>query len=116
MGKRKANHVISGMNAASAQGQGTGYNEESQKEILLGFLFNAYNVTIPKLLQIDTLPFEGPTGFFLMQLPFDYDHFLRHAVTQYLRSSHFSQHDSQWTQLLDFPNLLDLDAKTIKRF
>ena len=26
MGKRKANHVIPGANAASAQGKGTGYN------------------------------------------------------------------------------------------
>ena len=34
MGKRKANHTISGMNAASAQGQGTGYNEEFANENL----------------------------------------------------------------------------------
>lgn len=34
MGKRKANHVIPGMNAASAQGQGTGYNEEFSNEPL----------------------------------------------------------------------------------
>ena len=34
MGKRKANHTISGMNAASAQGQGTGYNEEFANEPL----------------------------------------------------------------------------------
>ena len=32
MGKRKANHTISGMNAASAQGQGAGYNEEFAHE------------------------------------------------------------------------------------
>ena len=34
MGKRKANHTISGMNASSAQGQGTGYNEEFASENL----------------------------------------------------------------------------------
>ncbi|AWC29173.1 small acid-soluble spore protein O [Bacillus cytotoxicus] len=34
MGKRKANHIIPGMNAASAQGQGTGYNEEFANEPL----------------------------------------------------------------------------------
>ncbi|MGR5911979.1 small acid-soluble spore protein O [Bacillus cereus] len=34
MGKRKANHTISGMNAASAQGQGLGYNEEFANENL----------------------------------------------------------------------------------
>ncbi|EJQ54692.1 MULTISPECIES: small acid-soluble spore protein O [Bacillus] len=34
MGKRKANHTISGMNAASAQGQATGYNEEFANEPL----------------------------------------------------------------------------------
>lgn len=34
MGKRKANHVIPGMNAASAQGQGVGYNEEFANEPL----------------------------------------------------------------------------------
>ena len=34
MGKRKANHTISGMNVASAQGQGTGYNEEFANEPL----------------------------------------------------------------------------------
>ncbi|KMY49674.1 small acid-soluble spore protein O [Peribacillus loiseleuriae] len=28
MAKRKANHIIPGMNAASAQGKGAGYNEE----------------------------------------------------------------------------------------
>ena len=32
--KRKANHTISGMNAASAQGQGAGYNEEFANENL----------------------------------------------------------------------------------
>ena len=81
MGKRKANHTISGMNAASAQGQGAGYNEEFANEpltpaerqnnkkrkrisneksqrfiFLLGF-FNVYNVVIPKPLQIDILVF-----------------------------------------------------------
>lgn len=34
MGKRKANHTISGMNAASAQGQGASYNEEFANENL----------------------------------------------------------------------------------
>ncbi|MEK4418058.1 MULTISPECIES: small acid-soluble spore protein O [Bacillus] len=34
MGKRKANHTISGMNTASAQGQGTSYNEEFANEPL----------------------------------------------------------------------------------
>ena len=34
MGKRKANHVIPGANAASAQGQGAGFNEEIAKEPL----------------------------------------------------------------------------------
>ncbi|UOK56198.1 small acid-soluble spore protein O [Bacillus sp. OVS6] len=34
MAKRKANHVIEGMNAASAQGKGTGYNEEFSNEPL----------------------------------------------------------------------------------
>lgn len=34
MGKRKANHVIPGMNNASAQGQGVGYNEEFSNEPL----------------------------------------------------------------------------------
>ena len=34
MGKRKANHVIPGANAASAQGKGTGYNEEFANEPL----------------------------------------------------------------------------------
>ncbi|EMA6343593.1 small acid-soluble spore protein O [Bacillus cytotoxicus] len=34
MGKRKANHIIPGMNAAPAQGQGTGYNEEFANEPL----------------------------------------------------------------------------------
>ncbi|AXO99528.1 TPA: acid-soluble spore protein SspO [Bacillus cereus] len=34
MGKRKANHTISGMNAASAQGQSAGYNEEFANENL----------------------------------------------------------------------------------
>jgi small acid-soluble spore protein O (minor) len=34
MGKRKANHVIPGANAASAQGQGAGYNEEFSNEPL----------------------------------------------------------------------------------
>lgn len=27
--KRKANHIIEGMNAAKGQGQGAGYNEET---------------------------------------------------------------------------------------
>ena len=34
MGKRKANHIIEGMNAAKAQGKGTGYNEEFSNEPL----------------------------------------------------------------------------------
>jgi small acid-soluble spore protein O (minor) len=34
MGKRKANHVRLGMNAAKAQGQGAGYNEEFSNEPL----------------------------------------------------------------------------------
>jgi small acid-soluble spore protein O (minor) len=34
MGKRKANHLIEGMNAAKAQGKGAGYNEELQNEPL----------------------------------------------------------------------------------
>lgn len=34
MAKRKANHVIPGMNAAKAQGIGTGYNEEFSNEPL----------------------------------------------------------------------------------
>ncbi|MDX5476562.1 MAG: small acid-soluble spore protein O [Bacillaceae bacterium] len=34
MGKRKANHVMVGMNAAKAQGKGTGYNEEFSNEPL----------------------------------------------------------------------------------
>lgn len=34
MGKRKANHVIPGMNAADAQGKGAGYNEEFSNEPL----------------------------------------------------------------------------------
>lgn len=32
MGKRKANHVIPGANAAKAQGMGAGFNEEMAKE------------------------------------------------------------------------------------
>jgi len=32
--KRKAKHVIPGMNAASAQGNGAGYNEEISNEPL----------------------------------------------------------------------------------
>jgi small acid-soluble spore protein O (minor) len=32
--KRKANHIIPGMNSASAQGKGTGYNEEFSNEPL----------------------------------------------------------------------------------
>lgn len=31
MSKRKANHVRYGMNAADAQGQGAGYNEETRQ-------------------------------------------------------------------------------------
>ncbi|QFT89008.1 Small, acid-soluble spore protein O [Bacillus sp. THAF10] len=34
MAKRKANHVISGMNVAKAQGRGAGYNEEFANEPL----------------------------------------------------------------------------------
>ena len=34
MAKRKANHVRLGMNDASAQGAGAGYNEELQNEPL----------------------------------------------------------------------------------
>ncbi|EPR27270.1 Spore coat protein K [Geobacillus sp. WSUCF1] len=34
MAKRKANHVIPGMNAAKAQGMGAGYNEEFSNEPL----------------------------------------------------------------------------------
>lgn len=34
MVKRKANHIIEGMNAASAQGKGAGYNEELSNEPL----------------------------------------------------------------------------------
>lgn len=34
MAKRKANHVRPGMNAASAQGVGAGYNEELANEPL----------------------------------------------------------------------------------
>lgn len=34
MAKRKANHVRMGMNDASAQGNGAGYNEELQNEPL----------------------------------------------------------------------------------
>lgn len=34
VGKRKANHVIPGANAAKAQGMGTGYNEEFSNEPL----------------------------------------------------------------------------------
>ncbi|MGE8205808.1 small acid-soluble spore protein O [Heyndrickxia sp. NPDC080065] len=34
MVKRKANHIIPGMNAAKAQGKGTGYNEEFSNEPL----------------------------------------------------------------------------------
>lgn len=34
MAKRKANHVIPGMNHADAQGIGAGYNEEMQNEPL----------------------------------------------------------------------------------
>lgn len=32
VGKRRANHIIEGMNAASAQGKGAGYNEELANE------------------------------------------------------------------------------------
>ncbi|MCA1062728.1 small acid-soluble spore protein O (plasmid) [Cytobacillus spongiae] len=34
MAKRKANHVITGMNAAKSQGTGAGYNEEYSNEPL----------------------------------------------------------------------------------
>ncbi|MGJ7921151.1 small acid-soluble spore protein O [Neobacillus sp. LXY-4] len=34
MSKRKANHVIPGMNAAKSQGVGAGYNEELSNEPL----------------------------------------------------------------------------------
>ncbi|ABO66577.1 Spore coat protein K [Geobacillus thermodenitrificans NG80-2] len=34
MAKRKANHVIPGMNAAKAQGMGAGYNEKFSNEPL----------------------------------------------------------------------------------
>jgi len=34
MPKRKANHIIPGMNAAKAQGTGAGYNEELSNEPL----------------------------------------------------------------------------------
>ncbi|WP_449622689.1 small acid-soluble spore protein O [Robertmurraya sp. Marseille-Q9965] len=34
MSKRKANHIIEGMNAASSQGKGAGYNEELANEPL----------------------------------------------------------------------------------
>ncbi|MDF2040116.1 small acid-soluble spore protein O [Bacillus sp. CMF12] len=34
MAKRKANHIIEGMNAAKGQGMGTGYNEEYANEPL----------------------------------------------------------------------------------
>jgi small acid-soluble spore protein O (minor) len=34
MSKRKANHVIPGANAAKAQGQGAGFNEEMANEPL----------------------------------------------------------------------------------
>lgn len=34
LAKRKANHVINGMNAAKGQGQGAGYNEEYSNEPL----------------------------------------------------------------------------------
>jgi small acid-soluble spore protein O (minor) len=34
MGKRKANHVIPGANAAKAQGMGAGFNEEMGNEPL----------------------------------------------------------------------------------
>lgn len=34
MAKRKANHLITGMNAAKGQGMGTGYNEEFSNEPL----------------------------------------------------------------------------------
>jgi small acid-soluble spore protein O (minor) len=34
MAKKRANHIIPGMNAAKAQGVGTGYNEEAANEPL----------------------------------------------------------------------------------
>ncbi|KAA9023582.1 small acid-soluble spore protein O [Niallia endozanthoxylica] len=34
MAKRRANHIIPGANAASAQGKGTGFNEEFSNEPL----------------------------------------------------------------------------------
>jgi small acid-soluble spore protein O (minor) len=34
MSKRKANHLIPGMNAAKSQGNGAGYNEEFSNEPL----------------------------------------------------------------------------------
>lgn len=34
MNRKKANHVISGMNAAKGQGQGAGFNEELANEPL----------------------------------------------------------------------------------
>jgi small acid-soluble spore protein O (minor) len=34
MAKRKANHIIPGMNAAKSQGKGAGYNEELSNEPL----------------------------------------------------------------------------------
>lgn len=34
MAKRKANHVIEGMNAAKSQGMGAGFNEEFSNEAL----------------------------------------------------------------------------------
>ncbi|MGG0719673.1 small acid-soluble spore protein O [Robertmurraya massiliosenegalensis] len=34
MAKRKANHIIEGMNAANNQGKGAGYNEELANEPL----------------------------------------------------------------------------------
>ncbi|AND39877.1 MULTISPECIES: small acid-soluble spore protein O [Cytobacillus] len=34
MAKRKANHIIEGMNDAKGQGMGTGYNEEFANEPL----------------------------------------------------------------------------------
>ena len=108
MGKRKANHTISGMNAASAQGQGTGYNEEFANEPLtpaerqnnkkrkrtskeksqkvyfpFGIFSNVYNVVIPKPLQIDSPAFSAQVKFLLVLLPFDYDHFLHHVTIQY---------------------------------
>lgn len=108
MGKRKANHTISGMNAASAQGQGAGYNEEFANENLtaaerqnnkkrkrisneksqkvhfpFGIFSNVYNVVIPKPLQIDILVFLAQVKFLLALLLFDYDHFLHHVTIRY---------------------------------